>query len=708
MSEIDDAWIDEQLKSVPLPPELLERLRGVTRWGDSEVDHALRAVPTPAGMLQRLHAIGSLTDTDIDDDARHIPLPSDVIPRLRRVMRRQAWRERLARLAVAASLLFVLGGGGWLLVKGLRQPDVELPDPFRNPQFARNATEQPKVPTVKQPVRSGDAGPQIVKSTEKRPVNPPDDSQPSPAPNPNVAVTPVPTPQPDDDPAGGGRGNDDASLTAADVLGNSSLVAQPDLRVARGAMRHGVAAPRVKGYDLVFEFRTGEHPLVHPGDNKALLESRLPIWTDTSSFEFAKRAAAARQLLPASQIRAEDFLAAMDYGFPMPADSRIAIRTAAGPSPLGLPGMSLVQVGVQAGAFDRVRDSGTHLTLVIDASSAMAVADRWTAVRKSLAELAKQLGPQDRMSIVVFNQKALTVLVRGDRVQVASALETLATIEPRGLANLAPALEMAAAVAQKKPGSANADDGLTKRLVLVTDGLGWIDPTAMPRMKELLNKTIAAGVRWQVIDVRPDDVSDSRLDELAAVSHGKVRHAETTRALGRELREALIGRRDVVASAVSMKVTFNPEAVESYRLIGHDPAAGGLLSGPVEGDLRAGEAATGLYEVELKPEGPDTVATVEISWHEPGTEEVRHLKQPIGRLQFAPSWMETPLSLQLAALSAETAAILRGSVFAPTGPRAVDQVLEWADRSNPALQSRESFQELRAVLAAVRPAKAGR
>jgi hypothetical protein len=193
MSEIDDAWIDEQLKSVRLPPELLDRLRGVTRWGDAEVDHALREVPTPSGMLDRLHAIGSLTDTDIDDDTRHIPLPSDVIPRLRRVMRRQAWQERLARLAVAASLLFVLGGGGWLLTKGLRQPDVDLPEPFKNPQFARNAAEQPKVPTVKPPVRSGDSGSQVVKSTDKPPANQADDPQPTPAPNPNIVVTPVPT-----------------------------------------------------------------------------------------------------------------------------------------------------------------------------------------------------------------------------------------------------------------------------------------------------------------------------------------------------------------------------------------------------------------------------------------------------------------------------------------------------------------------------------
>ncbi len=697
MSEIDDAWIDEQLKSVPLPAELLDRLRGVPSWGDAELDHALRSVPTPVGMLDRLHAIGSLTDTDIDDDARHIPLPSHVIPRLRRTMQQEAWRSRLARLAVAASLFFVLGGGGWLLVKGLRQPDVELPGGPRGSQFASDGQQQPKATTIAKqvPAPADGSATRIVKSPDKpaieRVENP--GRQPSPT---NVVVTP--DPPPDDETFG--RVEPEPPLSPADVLGNSSLVAQPELRVARPAARRGIAGPRVKGYDLVFEFRYGEHPLVHPGQAKALAESRVPIWTGTSSYEFARRAVVSRQLLPGSQIRAEDFLAAMEYSFPLPATGTLGIRTAAGPSPLGLPGMSLIQVGVQAGAFDRGRDAAAHLTLAIDASSAMAVADRWTAVRKALAQLATQMEPRDRISIVLFNQRPTTLVSRVDRTELLQTLATLATIEPRGLANLEPALEMAAAVAERQP---SAGDDLPNRLVLLTDGLGWIDPNAMPRLEETVKKSVAAGVKWDVIDVRPDEVSDPRLDKLAELGGRKVRHAETTKAVARQLRETLIGRPDVVASAVSLKVTFNPEAVESYRLIGHDPAtAGGLISGPVEGDLRSRETATGLYEVELKPEGPEIVATVEITWHEPGTEEVHHLKQPISRVQFAPSWMEAPLSLQLAALSAETAAILRGSYFAPTGSRPVDQVLEWADRANPALEARECFRDLRAMLNAAK------
>jgi Ca-activated chloride channel homolog len=715
---IEDNWIDEQLRDVSLPAELLPRLREIASLGDRELDHALSDVAMPPALLDRLHAIGSLTDIDIDDDARHVALPAGGAPRLRRSLHLQAWQARLARLAIAASLAFLIAGAGWLFTRDFRAAE-ELPLPraivpplassHQDRSKPRPAEVQPSQKPLSSPIEND---PQWAKRPDLPPNWPHDGPTVFQSPQTQVAVSPS-SRSADDEPSPPTPAEPDAALNPADVLGNSSLVTQPDLRVARGTARHGVAGPRVKGYDLLFEFRYGEHPVVHPGAAAALLESRVPIWIDTSSYELAQRAIAALQPLPPGQIRAEDLLAAMDYGFPMPSGSAIGIRTAAGPSPLGLPGMSLMQIGVQAGRFDRGRDFGTHLTLAVDISSTTAVNGRWESMRRALRGIVGHLEPRDRISIVLFSQRPVVLVRAADRNQAQIAIEKLDAIEPRGLANLGAALEMAAAIArgesaraESKPGAADEKQSAASRLLLLTDGVGWVDPSAMPRLKDLLKQTIAAGVSWQLVDVRPDEVSDSRLEELALVGGQKVRHAETGRAIARELREALIGRRDVVAAGVKIKVVFNPEAIESYRLVGYDPTtAGGLISGPLEGDLRAEEATTALYEVELKPDGPETVATVEVTWHESGTEEVHHLKQPIGRLQFAPSWMESPLSLQLAALAAETAEVLRGSYFAPNGARPLDQVADLADRANAALQGSESFKDLTALLSAARAPK---
>jgi hypothetical protein len=451
----------------------------------------------------------------------------------------------------------------------------------------------------------------------------------------------------------------------------------------------------------LFELNKGEHPAVHPTAAPSLAESHAPVWTETASYELARRALAARQPLPTSQIHAEDFLAAMDYNFPTPSTG-LGIRTTAGPSPLGAPGMSLLQIGVQARRLDRSKDSPASLTLAIDASAAMAAGQRWAALRRALADLANQLGPKDQVSLVVITNRPTVLADAAHREELQRAIGQLEAIEPGGLTDLAGGLAIAAKVARQH--------AQQSRLVLLTGGMVWLDPASIPAATKLLREVATAGVAFRVVDVRPDEVDDPTLEELAQAGgragDPELRHAPTSRAMARELREALFGRRDVAAASLNIKIKFNSEAVESYRLVGHDPvSAGGLMSGPLEADLRSGEAATVLYEVELKPDGPDAIATVEVTWHEPGTEQVRRTTQTIGRLQFVPSWTEAPLSLQLATLAAETAAILRGSSFAPTGPRPLDQVADLADRANPLLQSRESFQELKSLLELARAAR---
>ncbi len=702
MSEFSDNWLDDQLRDVPLPAELLPRLREIATIGDREIDSLLRDVSLPSGLADRLHAIGSLTDTDLDDDARHVAIPPQVVPRLRRTVRREARYSQLARLAIAATLLLAFAGAGWLLISRFKPGDDEILAHKNNPsptvdhsQPLANSATKPSTPSNELKTsrtiepNSSDAHPTQLPAAPAHdavvasPVNPPNE----PDPIESVVANDHPTPAPPSPTAG--------------VLGNSALVTQPNLRIARGLARQGVVGPRVKGYDLLFEFNKGEHPAVHPAAAPALVESRAPIWTDTSSYELAQRALAARQPLLASQIHAEDFLAAVDYNYPVPT-AGIGIRTAAGPSPLGSPGMNLLQIGVQAHRLDRSKDRPTNLTLAIDASSSMATAQRWAALRRALLDFADQLGPRDQVSLVVIRNEPIVIAQAVHREDLRRAIGQLEKFEPAGLTDLAGGLVSAAKLAR--------EDARPSRLVLLSGGIGWLDPATIPQAAKLLREVAAAGVAFRVVDVRPDDVDDPTLEELARVGgradDSAVHHAPTSRAIARELREALFGRRDVAAASVNIKIKFNPDAVESYRLVGHDPvAAGGLMSGPLEGDLRSGEAATVLYEVELKPDGPDAIATVEVSWHEPGTEQVRRLTQSIGRLQFVPSWTETPLSLQLATLAAETAAILRGSFFAPTIPRPLDQVADLADRANPLLQSRESFQELKSLLESARAAR---
>lgn len=147
----------------------------------------------------------------------------------------------------------------------------------------------------------------------------------------------------------------------------------------------------------------------------------------------------------------------------------------------------------------------------------------------------------------------------------------------------------------------------------------------------------------------------------------------------------------VVGRNVSMRVIFNPEAVEAYRLIGHEPEAAGMVNAPTECILPEGRGALGLLEVWLRPNEENYVATVEVNWSDVMGIPQQPLRQPISRLQFATSMEEMPMSLQFATVVSQTAEVLRHSFFAQGKSKTLTHVLEFAEQVNPQLAERLSF-----------------
>ena len=145
-----------------------------------------------------------------------------------------------------------------------------------------------------------------------------------------------------------------------------------------------------------------------------------------------------------------------------------------------------------------------------------------------------------------------------------------------------------------------------------------------------------------------------------------------------------------------LKVTFNPQAVRAYRLVGHATATiTGPASASTQVDLHADARAAGLFEFWLQPGGGDDVATAEFSWRDPSGTDTQQLNQRISRLQFAKSFAESPLPLQASAIAAEAARALDHS---PPAFGTSLGVLELAGQVHPQLQASDSFRDLVALV----------
>ncbi len=122
----------------------------------------------------------------------------------------------------------------------------------------------------------------------------------------------------------------------------------------------GIAPPLLDPALILFQITKGAHPFQDPAVGRPLETCTVPLITETASYEWATQlvdraaqvAAPDRRSLEASlarRVRTEEFLAAIDYPLPSPAEGRVEIRTFGGPSPWGAAGDQMLLVVVMAG-----------------------------------------------------------------------------------------------------------------------------------------------------------------------------------------------------------------------------------------------------------------------------------------------------------------------------------------------------------------------
>ena len=697
-SKHNDSALDAQLRAVPVPESLIARLLEISSLSDEQLDLQLRDVAVPSGLTARLSEIPEYTDAEIDSQLRDVPLPVGLIGRLRTPLRRsrrlQPWQA-----AMAASVLLA-AGLSYMAVQRTLQPDQNV---AQKPSTPNAGARQPDLEFAP------DLNPRALAAADEASseldIPPYRDGFELPA------VDPRDRPRPDLGPVAKLLETFNSTDPALDVTiaeqgllfgAEGSFDELRDLEVVEGLANPGISPPRVRNYDHLFQQRHGVHPFVDPSAHEALRRSQVPLVTDTAGYDRLWHAVSSGELPPSGSVRIEEILAALDYAFPLPTEHALGIRTAAGPSVFSQPGVSLLQVGVQAGTIVRNVDDAAHLTIGVDISGSMRSAGRLAIVRRALESFVRKLGPNDRISIVGFSGRAEVLLENAGPQDIAAALAVIDSLEPHGSTNLGEGFQVSAAVAIRVP----LPQQMSRRVVVLTDGLAALDGGTMRGIEEVVADAAAQGTEIHVIDLGQHAVLDEQLAGFAKAGGGLVRRAASSAQIQLRLLEVLAGRSQLLAQGARLEVEFNPKSVASYRVIGHEASAGaGLLGREVAVELHAGQAATALYEVVLKPEGPDDVALAKVSWRDPATGAERRLTQRISRLQFATSFVGSPISLQLAALASEAAQIFKQSYFTTAGSHSLDRVLELALSANPQVHQQPSFRQLVGLIETARKAR---
>jgi len=691
-----DGKLDSRLQAVPIPHNLPGRLRGIAALTDEELDYRIGDVVMPLALIER--AKRAVSDEENDRRLRDVPIHPRVVARARNIPLLRP-RSLIGRLSLAAALLIMVGAGYLAAVGGIlsvfRQTE---PDPIsvvlidQGPLKITSPIEH-RVTIIPTPAF----------------IDPADANDAPVATQPEFAlIRTMETPAPG--PAGElfreignvWRPSDNWLLLRWGVLGYASDGSEilPDLKTPTVPVARGLEAPLTRNFDRDFLYGRGVHPPVLLAIDESSRSVTAPLRTDTSSLDLTRRLVADGRLPDLDQIHVEDFLAAMDYQYAPAEPGRLAIRTAAGPSAFNPNAAGLLQVGVKVGMPEKRTLPATSLTVVLDTSNSMNWEGKLDAARLGLEGFVRYLGPDDRFSLVVFNDEIFHIADEAGCRDAEQIVDVLDGLRAHGGANIGAALQLALSTAI----GTSSDSRSAHRLVLITDSASALGRDESRTLEDMLRETTQPNFRFDALNLNSGSDGGEALEGLARVTDGLVRSVQSADEIQWSLVETLTGDSSLVASEARLQVQFNPKAVAAYRLIGHEATdVGGLLPAAVESDLRVGQEATVLFEVWLYPNDEDDVATVKLQWTDAESGQPQRLPdQRISRLQFATSLEGSPICLQAAAIAAETGEILRQSFnFAVPSrnvyhyqpkPRSMEKVLAATRYVNPRLAERPDFQ----------------
>jgi len=389
--------------------------------------------------------------------------------------------------------------------------------------------------------------------------------------------------------------------------------------------------------------------------------STFALDVDTGSYAVARSHLADGFLPDPASVRTEEFVNyfPQDY-LPPPDGLGVHVDGAAVPF-LTDPGTRVIRVGLQAAVVEGAARRPANLTFVIDTSGSME-GSSLTMVRAGLHRLVDSLRPDDRVAIITYSDDAAVRLPMTVRSEEAAIRRVIDDLEPQDSTNLEAGLRVGYGHAL-----ANLRNEGINRVVLLSDGeanVGQTDPDALAGQ---IARAAGHQTQLAVVGVGRQTYNEVVLEQFADQGNGFYAYIDTMAEAERLFVHDLTGTLQVVALDAKVQVTFDPETVSHYRLLGYENRQvgdEGLRDPGVDGgEVGASHTVTALYEVTLPGGGrvgsSARLATVEVAWTDPDSNEPVERSATLGTADLAASFDRAPLRLRQDILVAAFAESLR-------------------------------------------------
>ncbi len=423
----------------------------------------------------------------------------------------------------------------------------------------------------------------------------------------------------------------------------------------------GVTPPNGAAYRDVFHKGHGTNPFFDTEDDNL---STFAMDTDSASYSILRRYLDDGHLPPPEAIRVEEFINAFDYTYTTPTDAAFAVHLEGAPSKFGKgKRLKLLKIGIQGQVIPDSDRKDAVLTFVIDVSGSMQMENRLGLVKRALRLLVDQLGPNDKIGIVVYGTNARVVLPHTSVINKQHILDKIESLRPEGVTNAEDGIRKGYELASR-----NLQQDCINRVILCSDGVANEGVTSPELLLKEIRDYVDEGVYLTTVGFGMGNYNDVLMEALAKKGNGNYAYVDRLKEAKRIFVENLTGTLQVIAKDAKIQVKFNEDIVSRFRLIGYENRQmkhEDFRNDEADaGEIGSGHSVTALYEIKLhKDVDKGKLATVFIRHEDPDTAEVTEVKNRINVDDLKKNFEDASANFQFATSVAHFAEVLRESVW---------------------------------------------
>lgn len=339
-------------------------------------------------------------------------------------------------------------------------------------------------------------------------------------------------------------------------------------------------------------------------ENKFVKASENPVSyfsmdVSTASYSVIRNYINNRNTLNKDMVKIEEMVNYFKYSYPSPQNGDpLAINGQIFTCPWNNKNM-LFSVGLRAKdiEFESVRN---NLVFLIDTSGSMDSDDKIGLLQEAFCILADNLNNNDIVSIVTYAGNSKTAL-DGARGSEKLRIQNIITdLKAGGSTGGEGGIRRAYALAEK-----HFIEGGNNRVILATDGDFNVGISSQNDLKSFISqkRSQSKGVYLSVMGFGLGNLKNTTMDTLAQNGNGAAYYIDSKLEAKKVMAEEMKGTLVTVADDCKASVEFNPDKIDSYRLLGYETK---LLThedwennSADAGEIGAGHTVTAVYEIKL-------------------------------------------------------------------------------------------------------------